>query len=334
MRPPLVPLAPLLAIVLLSACGQASSPTASVGAVPPEPAQRLNALVDLDQRVARVATRLLHANADLCPTLRKSAGWALHSATQYSTELRPYAEDRFGLGGDLPGVLAAPEGSPAARAGLKTGDLLLAANDERLDAGTGEGPARYDGLSANLGRLDRALSAGPVRVLFRRDGIERSVTVEPHQACGYDVQVDPSGELNARADGNRLFISTALASFAGSDDELALVLGHELAHHALGHRRFNERGGDGRVSNPDWSPVNGGPGNRERQADRVGLILAARAGYDPAVAPDFWRRFGASNWRVRYPQIGHASAESRATALEAVVAEIEAGRAAGRPPTP
>lgn len=334
MRPPLLPLTPLIAAALVSACGQAPAPAASAVVVPPEPAQRLSALTDLDQRVARVSARLLSVNADLCPTLRQSAGWTLHSASQYGSEIRPFAEERFGLSGDLPGVLAAPEGSPAAGAGVRIGDLLLAVDGERLEAGVAGGAAQYEGLAANLRRIDRALSAGPAEILVRRGGAERTVTVEPRQACGYDVQVDPSGELNARADGARLFISTALASFAANDDELALILGHELAHHVLGHRRFTERGGDGRFSNPGWTPADGGAGNRERQADRVGLILAARAGYDPSVAPGFWRRFGESNWRVRYPQIGHASAGSRAAALEEVVAEIEARRAAGRDLTP
>ncbi|MBU4135541.1 MAG: peptidase M48, partial [Alphaproteobacteria bacterium] len=72
----------------------------------------------------------------------------------------------------------------------------------------------------------------------------------------------------------------------------------------------------------------------ERQADRVGLYLAARAGYDTAIAPAFWRRFGAYNWRVRYPQWGHPSAEARARALEAVQAEISALQASGRPLLP
>lgn len=323
---------PLLLAAVLAAAAAGCSPTPGPPPVvqsPPEEALRLAALTDLDQRVARVAWRLSEANADLCPTVRLAAGWALHSARQYSPALRPHAETRFGLRGDLPGVLVVPPGSPAAAAGLRTGDLILAVDGQALRAGESEGPAEWDGLASNIRVIDAALAGGTASFTVAREGETRELTVRPRRACGYEVQLDPSDELNARADGRRLFISTALAGFAESDDELAVILGHELAHHVLGHRPWNDAGGAARRPNEGVWRTRGGDGGAEQQADRVGLYLAARAGYDPAVAAPFWRRFGASNWRVRFPQIGHASAGSRARALEAVEAEIAQKRRAG-----
>ncbi len=323
---------PVLLAVALAAASVSCSPTPGLPAVvssTPEDALRLAALTDLDQRVARVAWRLSEANADLCPTVRQAAGWALHSARQYSPALRAHAEARFGVRGDLPGVLAVPPHSPAAAAGLRTGDLLLAAGGRQLSAGEADGPAEWDGLAANIRIIDAALAEGPTTFTVAREGGTRELTVRPQRVCGYEVQLDPSDELNARADGRRLFISTALAGFAETDDELAVILGHELAHHVLGHRPWNDVGGAARRPNEGvWRSRSGG-GGAEQQADRVGLYLAARADYDPAVAAPFWRRFGASNWRVRFPQIGHASAESRARALELVEAEIVEKRRAG-----
>jgi hypothetical protein len=295
-------------------------------------ASRLTTLTALDQRVARVAQRLSEDNVELCPAVRLAAGWALHSASQYSNELRPLVQSRFGLDGDLPGVLSAPPTSAAAEAGLREGDLILAVNGAALSAGPTRNAPAFEGLAANIALLDRALAAGPTRIDLRRGGEPLRVTVEPHRACGYEVQLNPSDELNARADGRRLFISTALASFTQSDDELALILGHELAHHVLRHRTWSDVGGAGREAN-DAAAVNGA-GDKETQADRVGLFLAARAGYDTSIAPGFWRRFGAFNWRVRYPQLRHASAESRARTLEQVQVEIDAKRAAGGPLLP
>lgn len=318
---------PFLAATIVGGCTQSASLREAAdldGA-----GQRLTSLIALDERVARVAQRLLEANADLCPTVRLSAGWALHSARQYSEELRPHAEQRFGLEGDLPGVVVAPAGSPAAAAGVRQGDLLLSAATVALDPGDGGSEPEFEGLAENVRRIDAALAGGSTRFTLRRDGREQAVTIEPRRACGYEVQLNPSDELNARADGRRLFISTALAGFAESDDELAVILGHELAHHVLRHRHWSETGGAAREVNDGAWRAEGGEGNAEQQADRVGLYLAARAGYDPSVASSFWRRFGASNWRVRFPQIGHASAGARARALEAVHREIEAKRLAG-----
>jgi beta-barrel assembly-enhancing protease len=327
--PALVPAFLLLTATALTACGF-GVPVAEAGLEIAAPAeQRLIALTDLDQRVARVGYRLSEANAELCPAVRNSAGWLLHAASQYSPELRPWAETRFGLDGDLPGLLAVPEGSAAEQAGLRRGDLLLRVNGEALTRGVTRRAAAYEGVEANIQKLDLALAAGTIEIAFRRDGNDHTATVTPQRACGYDVQLDPSDELNARADGKRLFITTAMAGFTATDDELALVLGHELAHHVLGHRGWHEAETRGRQTQT-VPALAGTGGGSERQADRVGLYLAARAGFDTSIAPAFWRRFGAFDWRVRYPQWGHPSAEARARALEQVQAEISARRASGQ----
>lgn len=329
----LVPAFLILTALALPACGSGGPAARADLGIAGEAERRLISLTDLDQRVARVGYRLSAANAELCPTVRNSAGWLLHAASQYSPELRPYAETRFGLDGDLPGLLAVPEGSAAAVAGLRRGDLILGVDGEALTRGLDRRAAAFEGLEANIQRLDLALARGPVNLVVRRGGDDRVVSVTPRRACGYDVQLDPSDELNARADGKRLFITTAMAGFAATDDELALVLGHELAHHVLGHRDWH--GAEARGRRTQTVPaLSGAPGGSERQADRVGLYLVARAGFDSSIAPAFWRRFGAYNWRARYPQWNHPSAEARARALEAVEAEIGARRAARQPLTP
>lgn len=323
----------LLPATMLGACGS-GVPGAETGLEMADPAERrLIALTDLDQRVARVGYRLSAANADLCPVVRNSAGWLVHAASQYSPELRPHAKARFGLDGDLPGLLAVPDGSSAALAGLRRGDLILSVNGQALARGPERRAAAFEGLEANIQQLDLALAQGTTELVIRRDGVERAVSVTPHRACGYDVQLDPSDELNARADGKRLFITTAMAGFAATDDELAIVLGHELAHHVLGHQNWHEAETRGRQTQ-EAPALEGSAGGRERQADRVGLFLSARAGFDTAIAPAFWRRFGAYNWRVRFPQFNHPSAGSRARSLEQVQAEISALQAAGRPLIP
>lgn len=313
----------VLTFAATAACGGGSPPATDSSHL------RLLSLTTLDQRVAGVADRLSRANAALCPTQRNSAGWALHAANLYSLDLRTSAVSDFGLDGDLPGILAAPEGSAAGRAGLRTGDLILSVQGKDLERGSTDAKPAYAGFAANVGRLDDALAQGEVEVTIRRGGARSSVTVTPERSCGYEVQLNPSDELNARADGRRLFISTALAGFTESDDELAVILGHELAHNVLGHREWDDVGGLGRSQNDTREAVDGGTGGQEQQADRVGLYLMARAGYDPALAAPFWRRFGSSNWRVQMPQWGHASAQTRARRLDEVRAEIEAKRSAG-----
>ena len=299
------------------------------------PVARFEALRTLDGRVGAVFHRLITANLELCPHRGFSAGWTLHAANQYSGDLKAGLAGQTDLVGDLPGVLALAPGGPAEAAGLLPDDVITAVNGAPLAIGRLGGPARYEGVAANLAVLDAALAEGrPAALTVKRGGEDRTITLTPVAACAYSVQLDPSEELNARADGRRVFISTALAGFAGSDADLALILGHELAHNVLRHRERFDREAPGRrvLGNLAVAPASLAAG--ERDADRWGLYLMARAGYPVEGAPAFWRAFGQANWRVRWAQWGHPSAETRARQLEGVVAEIALQAQKGEPLDP
>lgn len=314
-------------------CGH-PAPDAGAAALQDAPAIRLERLTQQDVRVANVAWTLALANADLCPVNRPRAGWTLQSAGQYGAELRPLAEARYGLAGDLPGVLAAPAGSPAAQAGLAPGDLILSVNGQALVEGDPAAAESYDGLQANSAMLDGALAQGPVTLKVRRDGVEREVTVRPVLACAYPTQVEVSGTFRSRTDGRHVFISDGMASLAANDDELAFVLAHELGHAVLEHR-----------TQPDVTGLRGGLNwaismrrglslSSEADADRMGLFLVARAGFDPWRAIEFLSSWEAVDEGARGPQINtggiYESASGRRRALQPVLQDIAARKADGR----
>lgn len=323
-----------LSLALVGAgCGH-PAPDAGAALLQDAPSLRLERLTDLDARVAGVAWTLALANADLCPVNRPRAGWTLQSAGQYGAELRPLAEARYGLAGDLPGVLAAPAGSPAAEAGLAPGDLILSVNGQPLAEGQANAEESYDGLQANAAVLDSALARGPVQLTVRRGGAEREVTVRPVSACAYPAQVEVTGSFRSRTDGRHIFISDGMANLALDEDQLAFVLAHELAHAVLEHR-----------TQPDVVGVRGGLNwaismrrglslSSEADADRMGLFLVARAGFDPYRAVEFLSRWETVDEGARGPQINtggiYESAAGRRRALAPVLEDIAARRAAGR----
>jgi predicted Zn-dependent protease len=81
-----------------------------------------------------------------------------------------------------------------------------------------------------------------------------------------------------------------MAALAQSRDELAALLGHELAHNILGHR---QRLDALHVDRGLFAPF--GRNARliretEAEADRLSIHLMARAGYAPEAALAFWER--------------------------------------------
>jgi len=342
---PLRRIAALLALCLTTSaavgCGYtAISPTVEQAQKLPadDAASRLTALIAKDQRVAEIAWRLALSNADLCPVTRLRAGWVLQSAGQYSTELRPVAERQYGLQGDLPGILSAPLNSPARAAGLRPGDLILAIEGEPLNSGAGGGRESYDGLQANIDRLNSAAVMGPMSLTVRRNGTERAVAVMPVQACAYVTQVEVRDDLRALSDGRTIFLSARIVDVAQDDHQLAFLLAHELAHAVLEHATVPDVQGERGALNTSLSLRRGLSSRAESDADTLGLYLLTRAGFDPRLAMQFLNAYAATAPGARYPQINlrgvYPSIPDRHRALEPVVSEIIDKQATGMPLIP
>ncbi|WP_420479183.1 M48 family metalloprotease [Brevundimonas sp. FT23028] len=335
LRPGLLAAALVLAAGL-SACGH---PAIESGSPAAPPAARLDALNAADARVAEVSWTLARSNADLCPVNRFRTGWSLQSASQYGDALRPVAEARYGLEGDLPGILAAPAGSPAAAAGLAPGDLILAVEGRPLDRGDVGAASAYDGLDANTALLDAAAAGGgPLDLSVRRAGVVRRVVVQPVAACAYPTQIELTGSFRSHTDGRHIFISDRMVEAAAGPDQLAFILAHELAHAVLEHRTQPDVTGPRGAGNAALTLRRGLSLSAEADADRLGLYLLARAGFDPYQAVAFLPRYAEINPAARFPQANaggvYESAPARRRALQPVLADIAARRADGRPLIP
>ena len=149
----------------LAACGSGTSvPPAAYGEtdMADTPEQRLTVLNELDTRVNAVGYRLALSNVALCPDTGPVTGLLLHAESQYSDYLRPAARARWALDGDLPGIAAIAPDSPAAKAGLQIGDLLLSVNATPFAPGEQGRPAAFEGLTTNIARLHAAEDVDPI----------------------------------------------------------------------------------------------------------------------------------------------------------------------------
>ncbi len=176
----------------------------------------------------------------------------------------------------------------------------------------------------------------PVTNVFRADA----------PAWQWEVNVIRSDALNAWCmPGGKIAIYTGIITRLNlSDDEIAAIMGHEIAHALREHarERASEQMGLSIVAagagvatgnkavmdatNLALQATFGLPHSRlhEQEADRVGIELAARAGYDPRAAITLWQKM-ASQAGAKGPQwlSTHPSPQSRIQDLGVYGARVQ-----------
>jgi predicted Zn-dependent protease len=165
-----------------------------------------------------------------------------------------------------------------------------------------------DEVDAALRDLPPALRTEYRRQLLQLDRVARRI----RQAIPNAPQVNftlAAGEpsINAGTTFGRIIVSEGMMRFVHSDDELAMILGHEYAHQTQGHVTrgaiSNTLLGIGSIIAGSLMPGAGQATNlvgqlflnrfnqeQEREADRVGLQYVADAGYDTQRAIQVMRR--------------------------------------------
>jgi predicted Zn-dependent protease len=155
----------------------------------------------------------------------------------------------------------------------------------------------------------------------------------------WEVNLIGSKQINAfcMPGGKIAFYSGILAQLNLTDDEVAMVMGHEIAHalreHARERMAKNAATGIGAgllgqvlgLGQVGQTVTNYGAQlltlefsrSDESEADLVGMELAARAGYDPRAGVTLWQKMGAAN-KGAPPQwlSTHPSGSSRIADIE------------------
>ena len=129
----------------------------------------------------------------------------------------------------------------------------------------------------------------------------------------WEVNVINSAEVNAWCmPGGKIAVYTGLIQkLNATDDEIAAVMGHEIAHALREHarERASQQMNAGILATGASIALGGGQGTadmagmvanltynlpnsrlHETEADRMGVELAARAGYDPRAAVTLWQK--------------------------------------------
>lgn len=161
----------------------------------------------------------------------------------------------------------------------------------------------------------------------------------------WEVNVIDSPELNANCGpgGKIIFYTGLIEKLKLTDDEIAAVMGHEIAHALREHGResmskaygvqmatqigsaFGVGDGSLQLANMGVEYLMTLPNSRsnENEADLIGLELSARAGYNPNAAVSLWQKMGAAGGSAPPEFLStHPSSGSRTQALQETIPKV------------
>jgi len=159
---------------------------------------------------------------------------------------------------------------------------------------------------------------------------------------------DAPGTVNAFAlPGGKVGVYTGLLNLAATDDELAFVMGHEIAHVTSRHSAQRATAMVGATvgalaaemltrnsEHRDLILAAYGVGaaggtlaysrSHESEADYIGLRFTSYAGYDPRASVTFWQKMAAQGGKGKMPELlsTHPSDERRIANLQAQIPEV------------
>lgn len=300
----------------------------------------LEGRVARQKRLMEVAYPLLQAAVPLCgEKVVALSGFLVANKYDYSKEFQDTVVSVLGLGEPLQLIHVLDEG-PAGVSGLQPGDVLVSVNYRSVPTGKG--------ATEKLAKLMKEeLTSVPIPVTVVRDGQKMLLELTPVAGCDYEVEIIENDSVNAFANGEKVGIFTGMMRFAQHDQELSLVVAHELAHNAMGHIEsktqnymlgslldilagvagVNTQGVFGNAAAQAYSQ------DFEAEADYVGLYIMGRAGLEIEGAAKFWRRMAAEQPGSikRNHAASHPATPERFLAIEKTVADIKEKIAAGLP---
>lgn len=272
-------------------------------------------LVEFRTRIKDVEYRISTNSAHQCGKyVRPRIGAIFSSRKSFEHKaLQEVAQRDYALGERMTVAYVVPRG-PLDRAQLKRGDEIL------------EVDGAVFRTANDFGRfLLESADRTSLRIRYRRGDVEREQLVQLVPACPVEFGIAASPMIVAWQNFRLLVaVPIGLLRCVESDGELAVALSHQFAH---------------ALFDLDDDTLEA----REMRADREGLLIAARAGYDVSSAPQYWEKVAREYpWLIEkqsgirrlpwiaYDEFPHHGISTRMHAIRATVRAIEASRASRR----
>lgn len=225
---------------------------------------------------------------------------------------------------------------------------LLLVSSEQLNQMSAQAYRQLQADASKKGALnqDRALLER-VRTITGRLRPQTAVFRQDAPGWQWEVNVISSNELNAFCmPGGRIMVYSGLANnLRLTDAELAVVLGHEIAHALREHSReqvsqavaaqttigigaalLGLGGGVADLAGAGYQALVESRFSRshETESDRIGLELTARAGYDPRAGVTLWQKMLSASKGSAPPEFlsSHPSGQNRIQEIQALLPAV------------
>ena len=288
-------------------------------------------------KIHDLAYPIFLSNQDLCPKTTLVTGMYTVTLGVLHEFYQEAAKNLIDLGDDVQ-IWKLVKNAPAKRAGLMIGDKIVAINGKKI----GKGKNGFQ----KLAKILREIEDANIQVEILRNTQNLTLNVIREKSCDYGVIYLPNeASVNAYADGQNIYITRGMYRFVDNDNELSLVMAHELAHNTMGHidkKKTNTLlgtaggflidlllSGAGVNTGGTYTDLGGNLGalahsvGFEQEADYVGMYYLERTNIDASNVAHFWRRMAAENSNLSINHRStHPTTPERFIALEKTFKEI------------
>jgi predicted Zn-dependent protease len=222
---------------------------------------------------------------------------------------------------------------------------LLLISSEQLEQTAAQGYSQLKTEATQKGALntnEKLLER--VRAIARRIEPQTGIFRKDAPAWNWEVNVIDSDELNAfcMPGGKIMFYSGLINQLKLTDEEIAVVMGHEIAHALREHSReqvsqaiaaqtalgvgtsvFGLSQTTAQLASIGYQAFIATHFSRtdEAEADRIGLELSARAGYNPRAGVTLWQKMINANAGGQLPEFlsSHPADSTRVQQIESLL---------------
>ena len=342
-------------ILLFSLSGCLETPTGNLPSISKdeidkeaERQKRISYAKYIDQMslVKSIGYRINSLNADICNKTDFNSGITYANENVIGLKIAKFFPSNLNLGPKV-SIINIVKNSPADKAGLTVGDIIL-----ELEGFTfPEGKNALKKISKHFKDFEEKEIK---KIKIDRNGQILKFDINQIKICNYPIIFTQDKIVNAYADGKSIIMTQGMVDYAKDDNEIALVIAHELAHNDRGHLDAKKKntlimgsigfildlmtiyysggtaGGDAQNTEM-WSKIGSEAYSVEfeKDADYGGVYYAYRAGYDISNVKNFWERIGSENPKQIAISSTHPATAERYLQIEKTVQEINKKKSDG-----